>query len=454
MEIKRFSWWCITTLLLLPGTVHGSSATNTNTDETKILLTDGVSINESMKLALKYSPRLRILESNHDALGHELRQAKGGSFPSLNLSTSYGYDEHSDLTTREPGADPAYDEWEERGEVALVLEQLLYDGGLVSSRVAIQQAKLKSAQHRVKDNAESIALDAVIAHLAVFRQRQLMTLAENNIDAHENILADLIKRQKGGAGNSADVSQTQGRLSRAKGSLYKLKADLISSISYYERVVGQTPGELQFAKTPETTPPALDQALTLTLKGNPKILAFGADITEFEAKQDLAGSTYFPKFFLELSKKYQHQVEGDSSWQDTNVALVKMDWNLFNGGSDIAGKQAARSRVQQSINTLENEVLELTRETQSTWAQYKSTSERIKVYTDATSYNRMTLDAYKKQFYMAKRSLLDVLDAENELFQSAGLLVTGQINELIAAGRILALGGVLLDSTFPPADLP
>ncbi|MCK5071080.1 MAG: hypothetical protein KAR01_11075, partial [Desulfocapsa sp.] len=82
------------------------------------------------------------------------------------------------------------------------------------------------------------------------------------------------------------------------------------------------------------------------------------------------------------------------------------------------------------------------------------TSERIKVYTDATSYNRMTLDAYKKQFYMAKRSLLDVLDAENELFQSAGLLVTGQINELIAAGRILALGGVLLDSTFPPADLP
>ncbi|MCK5517573.1 MAG: hypothetical protein KAI39_11915, partial [Desulfobulbaceae bacterium] len=85
---------------------------------------------------------------------------------------------------------------------------------------------------------------------------------------------------------------------------------------------------------------------------------------------------------------------------------------------------------------------------------YESIIEKIKVFKDAASYSSMTLDAYLKQFTVSQRSLLDVLSAENELFQSSGLLVTDQVNELIAAGRILALSGKLVDAIFPDADLP
>lgn len=452
MEIRNFLL-SLVVLLLFPVVTQAGSATYPNNENNHNSHAKGVSINDSIKWALEHSPRLRILKSNHEALSYELNQAKGGLFPSLNLSSSYGYDKHSDITTRQDDAEPADDQWDNRREVALVLRQLLFDGG-VNSQISIQQAKLDSAKHRVKDNAESIALDAVIAHLSVIRQRMLLALAEKNIRDHEEILAKLIKRQKGGVGNSADVTQTQGRLSRARASLYSLKADLLASNAYYEKIVGREPGDLNFAQSPAKTPLELDKTLDMTLKGNPKILAFGTDVDEFEAKLDMAGSADYPKFFLELSRNYRHQVEGDPSWQDTNVAMIKMDWNLFNGGSDKAAKQAARARVQQSIETLQNEILEVTRQTQNTWAQYKSTNERIKVYNEATSYNKITLDAYLKQFDMGQRSLLDVLYAENELFQSAGLLITAQINEVIAAGRILALGGRLVDSEFPHATLP
>lgn len=449
MEIKNIFCGFVMVLLLLPVTVFGGAVAKVD----PVFDTDEVAINESVKLALKNSPRLKILQRNRDALAHELRQAKGGRLPSLNLTSSYGMDEHSDITTRQPGADPADNEWEERGEVALILRQLLYDGGDVFSRIAIQQAKLDSGEYRVKDNAESIALDAVIAHLSVYRQTRLMTLAENNIGDHEEILSFLVKRQKGGAGSSADVAQVQGRLSRARATLYGIKADLAASVANYERVVGSSPGKLQFAKIPEATPANLDEALALTRKGNPKILAFGVDVAELESKYELTRSPYSPKFFLELSKSYQHQVAGDPSWQDNNAALVKMNWNLYNGGTDVAGREAALSRVQQGVETLQNEILYAVEDTQSTWAQYKAVLEKKNVYTDAIAYNRMTLDAYMKQFNVSQRSLLDVLDAENELFQSSGLLVTEQVNELIAAGRILALNGVLVDAVFPPMVL-
>lgn len=454
MEIKSILRSCLVVLLLFPAIALGDAGTGAVADKTRMLNGERVTINDSIRWALEYSPRLKTLQYNYEALDHELDQAKGDYFPSLDLSGSYGFDQHSDLITRRPDADPSDDQWDTRAEVGLILQQLLYDGGAVSSRVGIQQAKLNSSEHRVTDNIESIALDAVITHLSVFRQRRLMTLAENNISDHEEILAHLIKRKKGGAGNSADVSQAQGRLSRAKASSYKLKADLIASISNYKRVVGRLPEDLQFANIPNSTPVKLDDALAMAVKGNPKILAFGADITEYESRLELARSAYFPKFFLELSKLYQDQVEGDPSWQDTDVAIVKMNWNLFNGGSDISGKHAARSRIRQSMEILQNEILKITEETQNTWALYESIIEKIKVFKDAASYSSMTLDAYLKQFTVSQRSLLDVLSAENELFQSSGLLVTDQVNELIAAGRILALSGKLVDAIFPDADLP
>jgi len=453
--IKKVLGSFLLVLLLFPAVVLGETVVdlgaNHVAEDAGMVSLDEVSVNESVKWALASSPRLKILQKNRDALAHELRQAKGYRLPSLNLTSSYGMDEHSDLDTRRLGADPADNEWEERGEVALVLRQLLYDGGDVSSRVAIQQAKLDSGEYRVKDNAESIALDAVIAHLAVYRQTKLMTLAENNIRDHEKMLAHLIQRQKGGAGSSADVTQVQGRLSRARATMYAIQADLAASSANYERVVGRLPGNLQFAKTPEATPVNLEDALALTRKGNPKILAFGVDVAELESRYKLARSPYSPQFFLEVSKSYQHQVAGDPSWQDNNAAMVKMNWNLYNGGTDVAGREAALSRVQQGVETLQNEILYVVEDTQGTWAQYKAVIEKKTMYTDAIAYNKTTLDAYMKQFTLSQRSLLDVLDAENELFQSAGLLVTEQVNELIAAGRILALQGALVETVFPPA---
>lgn len=401
------------------------------------------SLFQTVEQALNYSPRLQVLEFNRDAVKHELQQSRGEYLPSVDMILGYGTDQHSDRTTRSADADPADSDWDARGEASLSLTQKLYDGGVVKSRVAARTALLTSADHRVHDNAQSIALDAVIAHLDVYRQRELLALSEKNVKIHQDILGSLEQLRKAGAGSIADVTQVQGRLARAESSLYSAKADLAGSEANYLRVVGAKPQLVGFAGIPATSPVSLEQALSETEKDNPKVLALGSDSEEAAAREKLAKAAYFPKLNLELSSRYRDQVEGNPSWQQSNEAMLRMRWNLFNGGQDKSGIGAAASRKLQSRSNRSDQLVLVLEETTATWAQFQAAKQRGKAYRDAVTYNEQTLDSYLKQFNVSQRSLLDVLDAENEYFQSGGLLLTESVNETIAAYRLLALAGRL-----------
>src|SRR3546814_3408011 len=82
----------------------------------------------------------------------------------------------------------------------------------------------------------------------------------------------------------------------------------------------------------------------------------------------------------------------------------------------------------------------------SDWSSDVCSSDLIEALEDARDFNRSTLGAYEQQFEVAQRTLLDVLDAENELFTSEGQLITAQTNEQLASYRILAVGGLLMET--------
>jgi adhesin transport system outer membrane protein len=126
--------------------------------------------------------------------------------------------------------------------------------------------------------------------------------------------------------------------------------------------------------------------------------------------------------------------------------MVRFNWNLYNGGSDVAATKAAKARKRQSQADLLDLTLAVEDETTVTWAQYKSAINEVKEYTSAVQLNRDTKEIYLEQFGVAQRSLLDVLDSENEVFQSANQLVTSTVNEHIAAYKLMALAGSLIEN--------
>ena len=404
-----------------------------------------ISLHQSVDEALKFSPQLQALTHEHQAAEFDLKQSRGRYLPSVDLLLGYGLEQYSDRVTRRAGADPSDSDWDSRGDATLRLTQSVYDGGETRQQVAIQQALLDSANFQIKSAAQTVALDAITAHLDVFRQRELVVLAEKNLTVHQDIYQSLSEREQAGAGSIADVTQAQARMARAQSTLYLSKADLSKALANYSRVAGfaPKPEAVTYAGVPETLPPTLEKALELMENNNPELLALTTTLAENDARVALARSTYKPKIDIQLSSRYNDQLEGDRSWQNTNDAMLNLRWNLFNGGQDRAGASAALSRKNRSLSDRNDKLLELQEATSAAWATYKSLHGQKIAYRDAVDFSQKTFDAYLHQFSVSQRSLLDVLIAENDYFQSASQLITVAVNETLVAYRILALTGDL-----------
>ena len=404
----------------------------------------GVTLTETVTAALEYSPRLKVLQNNQAAIGYARDRAEGGYYPQVDIAFGYGTEAHSDLLTR---ALDEENDFSSRTEASIRLSQLLYDGKETSSLVAIEEARLESAEYRTLDNAETIALDAITAHMEIYRNRELVNLAQNNVNDHVSILEMLNERQLAGAGSIADVDQTQARLARAYASLAATRAALKSAEASYLKSVGRLAGDVEFFEVPpETLPASLDEAIAQTMDHNPKILAFTANIDEAESRVDLSKASFLPKVYGELSSSYEDQVESSKTYEQNHQAMMRLRWNIFNGGADLAERRAAMARKLQAVANRDDQRDRAIEETRATWAALESARLRIASFGDAVIFDNKTLDSYRKQFDVGQRTLLDVLDARNELFQSSGLLVTAKTNYVIASNRLLALTGGLNES--------
>ena len=406
--------------------------------------TQGAPILDSVMATLDSNPRLAELKRNREAVQQDLEQTKGRYYPRVDLNVGYGTDSHSDQLTRSRNEENDFDA---RTEASLTLVQPLYQGGETRSLVEKQTAKLDSVNYRVYDNAESLALDAIIAHLEVWRQRRLLDLTEQNIKTHEKILDHIDERQRAGAGSSADVVQTKGRLALTRSSRAQIAGALETARVNYHRVAGQYPEKLNLPENFRLLAPAgPEQAIEIAQGCNPKLAAFAADIRAAKEEVGVKKSSFLPKVNLELSSTYEDQVESSTSYSHNNAAMIRARWNLYNGGSDRAAQEAASSRRLQLVSARMDQYQKIEEQIRDTWNQYQISGQQTNTYADAVRYNRQTRDAYQQQFVVGQRSLLDVLDSENELFQSSGQLITAKVNEIIAVYRLLTLSGCLLSS--------
>lgn len=400
-----------------------------------------VDIQKGVIDTLRHAPRLEMIKSNREAVGYDLEKSKGRWYPKLDVRGGAGTNAYSSSSTRDSGETG----WEGRRELGAYVTQRIYDGGDASGQIRLDKNRLASLEHRVFDNAESLALDSVIATLEVYRQRELLFLAEENVRAHRDILGSLKEREQAGAGSVADVTQTEARMSMALASVSKTRASLVAALSEFQRLTGYLPGKIDLTPYPADALPAnVDEMVSVAKSGNPKVSAATEDVNSDLERVNIQRATFHPYVYGELSSSYSDGVASDSDWTRTDLAMLRFNWNLYNGGSDVAATKAARWRMRQTASDKNTLGLAVESETRTTWAQFESAASEVREYTQSVKLNQNTKEIYLEQFGVAQRSLLDVLDSENEVFQASNQLVTSKVNEQIAAYKLMALGGKLI----------
>ena len=228
---------------------------------------------------LNYSPDIKAFQEYRQAAIHDVNRARSGWLPRLDARGGWGVEQWSNETTRSIGKvaggghQNSYDFYE-RADGSLVLQQTIWDGLATYNRYQIGITRLDSATNRLLDNTEATVLDALLAHVEVYRQRRLVALSELNVQNHLSILASQEERQRMGASGLADVTQTRGRLARAQASLAETRSALDVAMAQYRRYTGKDAGELEAPYFPDMPYPSMEAVLADSQTQNPKINTF------------------------------------------------------------------------------------------------------------------------------------------------------------------------------------
>ena len=405
---------------------------------------DATTISDTVRATIATNPEIGIVRNDRLAVDQELRQARSRILPSLDLRISGGPEYTNSVGTR---ARSGSYESQFRTDSSLTLTQRVFDGGATRSEIDRQTARVDSAAHRVREAAEFLALDGIQAHLDILRNQDLIALADANVAEHRRILGEVRDLETGGTTGIADVRQAEARLAASVDNLEQIRGDFSDAISTYMQVVGEMPHDLQLERPPASALPRDMEAAALRAStSNPTVLIAASDVDVASAEVRGARAGYFPQLNVEAGTSVGNDLDGvDGSNVSAEVLLV-MRYNLFRGGADVAQEREAFHRLNESRSTLARARRRAEEDARASFITLETARARTATLRDQVEANRRTRDAYADQFVVGQRTLLNLLDAENELFVSRVNLTTTEYQERFAVYRVVTVTGALLDT--------
>ena len=406
------------------------------------------SLDEVVERVVREHPEVRAAAASRRAIDAEYDQARAGFRPTVNAEAATGYQyEDSDATrqrvSRGAGDSGHITSW--ANEARLTLSQMLFDGGETASTVERERGRQASAAWRVADTAQFQGLRAAEVYLEVLRRRELVRLAEENFQIHIDILGRSRERAEGGVGRAADLDQAEARHARAAASLIQARGDLLEAQDNFQRVVGDAPGELTDPEPPaEDLPADLTVALQRGQAAHPAVRTALADIDVARANVESAKAPYLPRIDLEMIGIRSNALESTAGDTTSLSALLRMRYNLYRGGADEARERETLERVQVGRAALDNVRRIIDEDVRIAWHALQTASDRQPALRQHVISADRVRYAYRDQFDIGDRSLLDLLDSENELFAAQSNEVTGRYLVMLAHYRVLTATGDLL----------
>jgi adhesin transport system outer membrane protein len=423
------------------------------------LLANAQSLEQVVAYSLDTDPEIRVAYTQFKVLEKLVEQAEAGYFPTIDLTGGIGYEYTDSPGTRGLNANGIT---LNRREFGLSLTQNLFDGFHTRSEVNRARSDAIAGQWRLYSKAEDLALQVSKVYVALIEAKKLLDLSEQNLVSHQKTYEQIKSRTESGLGSSTELSQINGRLAKAHSNLIATRNNYLDREVTFYRVISQRPDNL-VVPYPDSSllPENKNEGLTIALEKNPVIKAAANDINAANYQYKSAKSTLYPKVSFVLNANFDDNLDGiDSDSFGANgesnevLAMVRFSYNIFSGGKDTAYAKENAYKVNQAKDlnrNVHNEVEEGFMLSWNAFEQLNLQKKYIKIHVVATKDTQLD---YLEQFRIGQHSLLDLLDTENELYQSRVDFVGAEMSEIIAQYRILHSMGLLLDSlrVTPPAS--
>ncbi len=393
-------------------------------------------LKESAQRAMVSNPEVLAKWHSFQSTSSSRDAAFGAYLPNVNLSADTGRDNRDNRLGKTELS---------RNSASLSLNQMIYDGFLTRNQVK-QLDHLKRVRFfEFQDASEAIALEVTRAYADVIRFRKLVSLSEDNYVRHRAVYEQIQAKSKAGVGRRVDLEQISGRLALAEANLVTESSNLHDVSARFQRLVGVMPSkDVESLHTlSKDLPVSVTVALNSAFNQHPALLASVENIQAVNSTVGSRKSAYQPRFDFKARAEHGNNIDFVKGRTNNSTAEVVMTWNLFNGGSDKARVQEAADQLNLARDLRDKTCRDIRQTLAIAFNDTRKLTDQLSFLDQHQLSIEKARDAYRQQFDIGQRSLLDLLDTENELFQAKRSFANAEIDLFLSFARTHAGMGQL-----------
>ncbi len=382
------------------------------------------------------NPNVNAAWANFSASGSDVRVAQGNYLPSIDISAGVGRQDQQNDGRGSYSSDFA----------ELTLTQMVFDGFATRNEVERLDRTRLIAYFELLGASEEVTLEAFQTYLDVLRYREMVRLAQDNYREHQRVFAQIEERALSGAGRGVDLEQISGRLALAESNLMTEASNLHDVTARYQRIVGELPPQ-NMSPAPslaDELPADVNQAVEMAFEGNPEFHAAIENIAVQRAEQGAAKAAFMPRLDIQGRTGTNNQDDSIAGRSDEHSIQLVASMNLYRGGSDSAAFDAATTRIEQAVSQRETACTNVRQTTQIAYNDTQRLREQLSYLNEHRQSINRVRGAYQQQFDIGQRTLLDVLDSENEYFEASRAYANAEFDLTLAQARTLAAMGQLM----------
>lgn len=383
-----------------------------------------------------------ILErlKNYNATKEDITTAKAGYYPKLDLSIGVGQEDGETAA----GQDFDYSVYQN----SLTYTHNLFKGFQTKYRVKQQESRTISAAYSYIENVNDTSFEMVNTYLQVMKNKELLDIQKENIEINKEIFSKVQKLYDAGLTTLSEVNKIESSLSLAK-SNYVVQENTLLDVKYnMQRVLGRGLDHEDMSRPVLNValPANLEEATQFAMQNNPSLLVGKYNVELAQATYHEKKSPFYPSLDIEVSQNMNKNLSGIPGEYDNLRAMAYLRYNFFNGFADKAALQKSVSNIHQEVQTKNQLRREVIEGLSLSWAANEKLTNQLEHLKNYKNFSLKTLTLYSKEYDLGRRSLLDLLSAQNDFIAAKAQIINTEYSMLFAKYRILDAMGTLVST--------
>jgi len=392
-------------------------------------------LKSALNESLTTNPEVQQKYQELSAAYHELDISRSGYLPKLDVQSSVSKERANTQMT-------GFESRQFRTlNTNITLTQNLFSGFMTDSEMSAKRHNIQMKSYEYDEKVNDLSLRMIKGYLDLLKAYELLEVERENSKIHEKIYQKISLRVEAGGGRIADHKEALAKLSLSYVNTLTQDNNYNDAASLLHTLMGRYVDVKTLQKpsiNASLLPRTLEEAMEEAVQKNASVMVGKSEVESAKESVDVERSTYYPKVDAELNSRTYDNANGTGNIDKTAAAMVTLSYNLYNGGGDEARVKRSLSQTynaMEHLRSLKRDAMENMAIAYNAYTVFNRQKPFLDLYREA---NLDKTHYYHEEFDLGRRSLIDLVDAENEYSTARRKAIENEYDLLYSFFRVLA----------------